>query len=483
MVDRHEGLARSQGDCLCEGEASQQAADQTRSGGGRNEVDSSKRRAGLGYGLTGDRRDTFDMCAGGDFGYDTAIGAVLVQLRANHVCQDLALGGAVAADDGNGGFVATRLDPECEYWAVSRRECGWAGWHHGSFCMRLPRLPIRAAEGQYGCCIWCVYTFGMGRMPALGPNSTCFSQGKTTTMIRIGTRGSILALAQAKDVAKRLKASWRLEDEDVSIVEIRTSGDRIQDRPLSEVGGKGLFTKEIEQALFDKRIDVAVHSLKDVETELPAGTELVAVLEREDVHEVFISRKYGSLSEMPAGARLGTSSLRRRSQAKVANPGIELVDFRGNVQTRLEKLAAGVADATFLAHAGLNRLGYWEDYFHVVHVDDMLPAVAQGAVALQIRSDDEQARRLCETLDHLATALCVHAERAFLRRLDGSCRTPIAGLGELTDVGCFRFRGEILSIDGTKCVKAERIGSNAKAKELATAAGEELLEAAGDDFY
>lgn len=302
-------------------------------------------------------------------------------------------------------------------------------------------------------------------------------------MIRIGTRGSILALAQANDVARRLKEAHGLGDKDVSIVEIHTSGDRIQDRPLSEVGGKGLFTKEIEQALFDNRIDVAVHSLKDVETEPPVGTELVAVLEREDVREVFISRKYGALGEMPAGAKLGTSSLRRRSQAKVANPGIELVDFRGNVQTRLKKLAAGVADATFLARAGLNRLGHWEDYFHVVSVDDMLPAVAQGAVALQIRSDDAQARRLCETLDHSATAVCVHAERAFLRRLDGSCRTPIAGLGELGGDGSFRFRGEILSIDGTRSLKAERAGASGEASALAAEAGEELLAAAGGDFF
>jgi hydroxymethylbilane synthase len=302
-------------------------------------------------------------------------------------------------------------------------------------------------------------------------------------MIRIGTRGSILALAQANDVAARLKAAHRLDEGDVEIVEIRTSGDRILDRPLSEVGGKGLFTKEIEQALFDERIDVAVHSLKDVETALPAGTELVAVLEREDVREVFISRKYRALGEMPAGAKLGTSSLRRRSQAKIANPGIELVDFRGNVQTRLEKLAAGVADATFLARAGLNRLGQWEDYFHEVAIDEMLPAVAQGAVALQIRSDDDEARRLCCLLDHPETAVCVTAERAFLKRLDGSCRTPIAGLCQLTGHARFRFRGEILSLDGTRRHSATRDGAADEAVQLASEAGAELAEAAGDDFY
>jgi hydroxymethylbilane synthase len=302
-------------------------------------------------------------------------------------------------------------------------------------------------------------------------------------MIRIGTRGSLLALAQANTVAALLRKANGLGDAETEIVEIRTSGDRIQDRPLSEVGGKGLFTKEIEQALFDERIDVAVHSLKDVETVLPDGTELVAVLDREDVREVFISHKYRSLAEMPAGAKLGTSSLRRRSQAKIANPGIELVDFRGNVQTRLEKLASGIADATFLARAGLNRLGHWADYFYDVPIDVMLPAVAQGAVALQIRSDDAAARRLCEPLDHGPTALSVRAERAFLKRLDGSCRTPIAGHCEWLGGGTIRFRGEILSIDGTRALMAERRGPAQEAEQLAVAVAAELLDGAGEDFF
>jgi hydroxymethylbilane synthase len=302
-------------------------------------------------------------------------------------------------------------------------------------------------------------------------------------MIRIGTRGSILALKQAHEVADKLLALGRARDAgDIEIVEIKTSGDRIQDRPLSEVGGKGLFTKEIEQALFDRRIDVAVHSLKDVETSPPAGTELAVIMEREDGREVFISRKYKSVRDMPAGALLGTSSLRRRSQAKFINPDIELVDFRGNVQTRLDKLARGVADATFLARAGLNRLGYCEDFFHDVAADDMLPAVAQGAIALQIRSDDADLRDQLMPLNHQPSALCVTAERAFLGMLDGSCRTPIAGFGELVDGG-FRFRGEILSIDGRRCLRAAREGTAAAAVRLAQEAAAELLDAAGDDFF
>lgn len=301
-------------------------------------------------------------------------------------------------------------------------------------------------------------------------------------MIRIGTRGSLLALKQAHEVADKLRALQGDDAGTCEIVEIKTSGDRIQDRPLSEVGGKGLFTKEIEQALLDQRIDVAVHSLKDVETAIPEYTELAAILPREVVCDVFISRKYRSVGEMPAGAKLGTSSLRRRAQAVYTNPSIEVVDFRGNVQTRLEKLERGVADATFLARAGLNRLGFDEDFCHDIPIDEMLPAVAQGAIALQIRTEDSAARDAVAPLNDEATALCVTAERAFLARLDGSCRTPIAGFGELHD-GSFRFRGEILATDGGRCLKAARSGEPAAAMRLAVDAADELIAAAGDNFF
>lgn len=300
-------------------------------------------------------------------------------------------------------------------------------------------------------------------------------------MLRIGTRGSLLALRQAHEVAGKIKHLQGDPDWPVEIVEIKTSGDQIQDRPLSEVGGKGLFTKEIEQALFDKRIDVAVHSFKDVETKLPDGTEMIAILEREDVREVFISRKFKSVRDMAAGARLGSSSLRRRAQAKHINAGIKLVDFRGNVQTRLAKLADGIADATFLARAGLNRLGASEDFFHDVSVDDMLPAVAQGAIALQIRSDDAQSRQVVGALNHSNTAMCVNAERAFLAKLDGSCRTPIAGLAELVG-DQVRFRGEVLSDDGQRCLRAERHGAMATATEMAIDAAEEILRNGGNEL-
>ena len=301
-------------------------------------------------------------------------------------------------------------------------------------------------------------------------------------MIRIGTRGSLLALKQAHEVADKLRLEYGAGCQEIEIVEIRTSGDQIQDRPLSEVGGKGLFTKEIEQALLDERIDVAVHSLKDVETALPDGTAFAAILEREDVREVFISRKYRSVREMPAGSRLGTSSLRRRAQAININPGIELVDFRGNVQTRLEKLESGIADATFLARAGLNRLEYDAEIFYDVSVDDMLPAVAQGAIALQIRTEEADLWTTLAPLNDQATALSVTAERAFLARLDGSCRTPIAGLAEWSQEG-IRFRGEILSIDGRRRLSAERRGRPELAVQLAIEAADELLADAGEDFF
>ena len=289
-------------------------------------------------------------------------------------------------------------------------------------------------------------------------------------------------MKQAHEVAGKLAALHGWAAGSAEIVEIKTTGDQIQDRPLSEVGGKGLFTKEIEQALFDHRIDVAVHSLKDVETAPPEGTELAAILEREDVRDVFISRKYASVRDMPAGAKLGTSSIRRRSQALYINPAVELVDFRGNVQTRLDKLARGVADATFLARAGLNRLGYQEDFFHDVSIAEMLPAAAQGAIGLQIRSDDAATRAMVAPLNHQPTALCVTAERAFLAELDGSCRTPIAGFAELVE-GQLRFRGEILSLDGKSCIKAARDGDPATALKLAVSAAQELRETAGDNFF
>ena len=292
--------------------------------------------------------------------------------------------------------------------------------------------------------------------------------------IRIGTRGSPLALAQAREVRARLMAAHRLPETAFEIVVIKTTGDTIQDRPLAEVGGKGLFTKEIEDALLSSDVHLAVHSMKDMQTVLPSGLKIGAVLPREDPRDAFISLKYKSLDEMPARAVVGTSSLRRHAQVKRLRPDIEVVGFRGNVETRLRKLEEGVADATFLACAGLNRLGLSDRITGPVPLDAMLPAVAQGAVAVEIRVDDTETAALIAPLNDEATAICVTAERAFLARLEGSCRTPIAGHAKL-DAGMIAFHGMTFSPDGRECFTATRSGPASEAAALGTSAANELL--------
>lgn len=301
------------------------------------------------------------------------------------------------------------------------------------------------------------------------------------TVIKIGTRGSPLALAQAHEVRRRLIDAHGLDEARFEIVVIKTSGDRILDRPLSEVGGKGLFTKEIEEALFSKEIALAVHSMKDVATELPPGLGLASILPREDVRDAFISLKYASLEEMPAGAKVGTSSLRRAAQVNYLRPDLDVVGFRGNVQTRLEKLAAGVADATFLACAGLNRLGLEDRVTAAIEPSVMLPAVAQGAVGIEVRDDDEAVLDLLKPLNDEETALCVTAERAFLRTLEGSCRTPIGGLAQLSG-GQLTIQGEMLSPDGKERYHGARSGTPASAIRIGEELADALLGEAGPEF-
>ncbi len=300
--------------------------------------------------------------------------------------------------------------------------------------------------------------------------------------LRIGTRGSPLALAQANDVRARLIAAHGLPEDAVTIRVIKTSGDIIQDRPLSEVGGKGLFTKEIEEALLANEIDLAVHSMKDVPTVLPQGLFISTILKREDVRDAFISLKYKSLAEMPAGSIVGTSSLRRQSQVKRARPDLKVIDFRGNVDTRLRKIADGVADATFLALAGLNRLNLADRATAVIDTGTMLPAVAQGAVGIEIRSNDTSTANALAALNHRETTICVVAERAFLAKLEGSCRTPIAGLAELTG-SSLSFRGEILSPDGKDCYTTAHTGTADKAEQIGIDAALVLLARAGPEFF
>jgi hydroxymethylbilane synthase len=300
--------------------------------------------------------------------------------------------------------------------------------------------------------------------------------------IRIGTRGSLLALAQANEVKARLMAAHGFDESTIEIRVIKTTGDRIQDRPLSEAGGKGLFTKEIEEALISREIDLAVHSMKDMQTELPDALVIGAVLPREDVRDAFLSLKYASLAEMPRGAIVGTSSLRRQAQVKQLRPDLQVVGFRGNVQTRLRKLEEGVADATFLACAGLKRLGIADRVTAAVSSEQMLPAVAQAAIGIEIRRNDERVEKLIAPLNHEQTAICVTAERAYLAKLEGSCRTPIAGLAEL-DGATLKFRGQILTPDGRQSYTTEQSGPARDAAAIGVRAADELLSRAGRDFF
>lgn len=303
-----------------------------------------------------------------------------------------------------------------------------------------------------------------------------------TDTVRIGTRGSPLALAQAREVQDRLAAVHGLAEEAFEIVVIHTSGDRIVDRPLAEIGGKGLFTKEIEKALLDGGIDLAVHSSKDMPTILPDGLELPVFLEREDPRDAFLSPKAGDLLALPEGATVGTSSLRRQALVRRARPDLNVVGFRGNVQTRLRKLEDGVADATLLALAGLRRLNMEDIATAALPIDLFPPAPGQGAICIECREDDARTVKLLEAIHHEPTGAALACERAFLAALDGSCRTPIAGHAA-TDGMKIDFSGMILTPDGTKAHTISRSGSVTDAARMGKEAGEAVRAAAGTGFF
>ncbi|MGE0055821.1 MAG: hydroxymethylbilane synthase [Hyphomicrobium sp.] len=292
--------------------------------------------------------------------------------------------------------------------------------------------------------------------------------------LTIGTRGSPLALAQAYEVRDRLVAAHGLKPDDIAIRIIKTTGDQVLDRPLAEIGGKGLFTKEIEDALLANEIDLAVHSMKDMQTVLPDGLMLGATLPREDVRDALLSLKYKSLDEVPPGSVVGSSSLRRQAQLLNVRPDLTVVGFRGNVQTRLKKLEDGVAAATFLAVAGLRRLKLQDRITAIIPTEQMLPAVAQGAIGIETRAGDLKVADYIAPLNDPPTADAVTAERAFLRKLEGSCRTPIAGLAELRD-GTLWFRGQVLSPDGKASYRVQRSGPPQTATELGIAAAQDIL--------
>jgi hydroxymethylbilane synthase len=300
--------------------------------------------------------------------------------------------------------------------------------------------------------------------------------------LNIGTRGSPLALAQAHETRDRLSRAFDLPQEAFNIVVIKTTGDRIIDRPLKEIGGKGLFTREIEEAMLNGEIDIAVHSMKDMPVEQPGGLVLDTYLPREDVRDAFVSPGVAGLSELPAGAKVGTSSLRRKAQVLVAYPHLEVVEFRGNVQTRLKKLDDGVAACTFLAMAGLNRLGRPEVARAAVAPEEMLPAVAQGAIGIERREDDARTAHMLAAIHDTPTGQRLAAERAFLAALDGSCETPIAGLAEL-DGDRLRLRGEILRPDGSERLSDEASGLIEDGPTLGREMAERLLEQAGPGFF
>lgn len=304
----------------------------------------------------------------------------------------------------------------------------------------------------------------------------------STPFLRIGTRGSPLALWQAREVRAHVAAAHGVEPAAIAIEVIRTTGDVIQDRPLSEVGGKGLFTKEIEQALIDKAIDLAVHSCKDMPTVLPAGLELAACLLREDVRDAFISSKSSSLAGLPHGAVVGTASLRRQAMVKRLRPDISVVTFRGNVDTRLKKLGDGVVDATLLALAGLKRLGREAAATAVLEVDAFLPAVGQGAIGIETRAADTRSRDLLAKVNHAETLAAIRTERAFLGLLDGSCRTPIAGHARI-EGGAILFRGMILRPDGSETHETMRRGAIRDGEMLGADAARELKSRAAPDFF
>ena len=300
--------------------------------------------------------------------------------------------------------------------------------------------------------------------------------------LKIGTRGSPLALAQAHETRARLMTAFDLPEDAFEIVIVTTTGDRVLDRPLKEIGGKGLFTREIEDMMLAGALDIAVHSMKDMPVAQPGGLLLDCYLPREDVRDAFVSPVVARLADLHPGQVVGTSSLRRRAQLLHRRPDLKVVEFRGNVQTRLRKLDEGVADCTFLAMAGLNRLGKADVARSAIDPDDMLPAVAQGAIGIERRADDSRAAAMLEKIHDTATGHRLAAERAYLATLDGSCETPIAGLAVL-DGGEVWLRGEILRPDGSDALTEDGRAPIEDAARLGQDIARRLLARAPRGFF
>jgi hydroxymethylbilane synthase len=286
--------------------------------------------------------------------------------------------------------------------------------------------------------------------------------------LRIGSRGSQLALWQASHIAERLRQAGH----DLTIEIIKTTGDKVLDVALSRVGTKGMFTKELEEALAAERIDLAVHSLKDLPTELPAGFALAAITEREDPRDALVSRRYSALKELPPRARVGTSSLRRQAQLHALRNDLEIIPLRGNVDTRLRKLESGEFDAIILAAAGLKRLGAGAGLAHVLSADEMCPAAGQGALAIEVRDDDTTTRAALRFLNHESSALAVTAERAALAKLGGGCQVPIGAYAQVQN-GKIQLMAVVARPDGSEVIREQQSGTDAE--RLGAAVGEALL--------
>lgn len=328
------------------------------------------------------------------------------------------------------------------------------------------------------------------RMSVPEVSSTDTSIAETTAkdaVIVLGTRGSPLALAQAYETKRRLQSSFPDELSSPAAIHIEiinTTGDMVLDKALADIGGKGLFTKEIDTAQLNNDVDIAVHSMKDVPTWLPDGISLPCMLPREDVRDVFISPKAKSIEDLPDGSVIGSASLRRQSQILAKNPKLKVVNFRGNVQTRLRKLNDGVVDATLLALAGLLRMDMSHEATAILEEEQMLPAVAQGAIGITCRTGDEKMLKFLDALNHPPTKICVDCERAFLEKLDGSCRTPIAGHARIDEhTGLLMFKGLVAKPDGSQVFENSREGKVEDAIAIGEDAGMELKKLIGDDFF
>jgi hydroxymethylbilane synthase len=298
-------------------------------------------------------------------------------------------------------------------------------------------------------------------------------------IIRIATRKSPLALWQAEHVAAALTAAN--PGLEVELAAMSTQGDKILDTPLAKIGGKGLFVKELEQGMLDGSADIAVHSMKDVPVELPDGLHLAVIMAREDPHDAFVSNHFESIEDLPKGSRVGTSSLRRESQLAARRPDLEILPLRGNVNTRLRKLDDGEFDAIILAAAGLLRLGFGERIRMRIDTDDSLPAIGQGAIGIECRSDDHRVNSLIEPLHDAETAACVAAERAMNHRLQGGCQVPIAGHATL-DGDMIQLRGLVGEVDGSQIIRGQIAGAATDAEALGTALADDLLERGAADI-